>query len=180
MTPDPVVTRRDLFLGFLEIGLSGFGGVLPWARRVLVERRRWLTESEFVEVLSLGQTLPGPNVINASVVVGARFHGAVGSALAVAGLLFAPVAIVLLLAVLYDHYSHLDVMRRIFAGVAAAAAGLVLAAGVKMTISLPRTTPVIALAACTFVAAALLRLPLYWILGAMIPLGLILSWKSRR
>ena len=178
--PAPVVTRRELFLGFLEIGLSGFGGVLPWARRVLVERRRWLSESEFVEVLSLGQALPGPNVINASVVIGARFHGAVGSTIAVAGLLFAPLAIVLLLALLYSHYGHLEAMRRIFTGVAAAAAGLVLATGIKMAITLPRTWTVIAITACTFIGAALLRLPLYWILAAMVPLGIALGWRSQR
>jgi chromate transporter len=176
----PAVTRRDLFFGFLEIGLSGFGGVLPWARRVLVERRRWLSESEFVEVLSLGQALPGPNVINASVVIGARFHGAVGSAIAVAGLLCAPLVIVLLLAVLYTHYGHLDAIRRIFSGVAAAAAGLVLATGIKMAIKLPRGWVVAAITACTFVGAAWLRLPLYWILAAMVPLSIALAWRSQR
>jgi len=180
MTPAPAVTRRALFLGFLEIGLSGFGGVLPWARRVLVERRRWLSESEFVEVLSLGQTLPGPNVINASIVIGARFHGAAGSAIAVAGLLLAPLVIVLLLASLYSHYGHLDAIRRVFTGVAAAAAGLVLATGIKMTITLPRIWSVMLIFAITFIGAGVLRYSLFLVLAVVAPLSLLLVWRQRR
>src|SRR5690349_21684895 len=118
------VGRRELFLAFLEIGLSGFGGVLPWARRILVDRRQWLTDREFIELLGLGQALPGPNIINASVVIGWRMHGAVGSIIAFSGLLLAPLAIVLVLALLYDAFGHLEIIRRIFSGVAAAAAGL--------------------------------------------------------
>ena len=180
MTPAPVVTRRALFLGFLEIGLSGFGGVLPWARRVLVERRRWLSESEFVEVLSLGQTLPGPNVINASIVIGARFHGAAGSVIAVAGLLLAPLVIVLLLASLYTHYGHLDAIRRVFTGVAAAAAGLVLATGIKMTITLPRTWSVMLIFALSFVGAGVMHYPLFPVLAIVVPLSILFAWKQRR
>jgi chromate transporter len=146
---------------------------------VLVDKRRWLTDSEFVEVLSLGQALPGPNVINASVVIGARFHGAVGSVIAVAALLFAPLAIVLVLAALYGHYGDLAVTRRIFSGVAAAAAGLVLATGIKMAIRLPRGWITVGITALTFVGAALLRIPLLWILALMAPLSITLAWRSR-
>jgi len=77
------MTKRDLFLCFLYMGLVGFGGVLPWARRVLVEQRKWLSSEEFAEALSLGQILPGPNVVNLSIMVGRRFHGAAGAVLAV-------------------------------------------------------------------------------------------------
>jgi chromate transporter len=180
MTDAPLVTRRELFLGFLEIGLSGFGGVLPWARRVLVERRRWLSDSEFVEVLSLGQTLPGPNVINMSIVIGARFHGAVGSALALAGLLFAPLLIALVLAALYSQYGQLDEIRRVFGGVAAAAAGLVLATGIKMTVSLSRTWTAATIVALTFLGAGVLRYSLFPVLAVVLPLSLLLAWKRSR
>src|SRR6266566_9278588 len=98
----PRITRSALFLGFLEIGISGFGGVLPWARRVLVERRQWLTPAEFNDALGLGQVLPGPNVGNLSIVVGRRFHGAIGSVLAFSGLMLAPLVIVLALGVFYN------------------------------------------------------------------------------
>src|SRR3954467_852613 len=97
----PTVTHAQLFLGFLGVALQGFGGVLPWARRVLVERRRWLSDKDFTEILSLGQFLPGPNVVNVAVCIGARFHGATGAVAAYAGLMLAPVAIALGLATLY-------------------------------------------------------------------------------
>ena len=92
---------RALFLVFLSIALSGFGGVLPFARRALVERRGWLTPDDFTETLSLCQSLPGPNVVNLSIVVGARACGWRGSLAAVAGLVGAPVLIVITLGVLY-------------------------------------------------------------------------------
>jgi chromate transporter len=173
------VTRRDLFLAFLEIGLSGFGGVLPWARRILVERRRWLSDREFIEVLSLGQALPGPNIINASIVIGARMHGAVGSIIAFSGLLLAPLVIVLMLGVLYDAYGHLEAIRRIFSGVAAAAAGLVLATGIKLALQLPRTWKILTMAALAFLAVGLLRLPLFGVLAVLAPISVALAWNTR-
>src|SRR5664279_5027684 len=91
-------TRGQLFTGFFKTGLSGFGGVLPHARRMLVDDRRWLTDPQFTELLSLGQTLPGPNVLNMAVVIGARFHGWRGSMIAAFGLMTAPLVIVLSLA----------------------------------------------------------------------------------
>jgi chromate transporter len=87
-----VVTRKALFLCFLYMGLVSFGGVLPCARRALVEERNWLTGDEFADALSLGQILPGPNVVNLSIMVGARFHGAIGALLAFSGLMLAPLA----------------------------------------------------------------------------------------
>lgn len=174
------ITRHELFIAFLEIGLSGFGGVLPWARRILVERRRWLTDREFIEVLSLGQALPGPNIINASVVIGARIHGAVGSVIAFSGLLLAPLAIVLTLGVLYDAYGHLEAIRQIFSGVAAAAAGLVLATGIKLALQLPRTAKILTMAVLAFVAVGLLRLPLLWVLAILAPISIALAWKTHR
>ena len=81
----PRITPAALFLCFLEMGLSGFGGVLPWARRGLVEKRGWLTEQEFAEVLSLGQFLPGPNIGNMSIIIGSRFAGWRGAVAAFCG-----------------------------------------------------------------------------------------------
>src|SRR4051812_1688231 len=98
--PEPV-TLGALFTGFFSIGVSGFGGVLPFARRLIVEQRRWLDEAEFNDVLGMCQILPGPNVVNVSIVVGARFRGPAGAAAAFSGLLLAPLAIVLALATLH-------------------------------------------------------------------------------
>src|SRR5438874_6451372 len=91
----PPIAPWALFVAFFQVGMSGFGGVLPFARRTLVERRAWLSESAFNETLALCQTLPGPNIVNLSVVVGSRHAGAPGALAAVAGLVAAPVALIL-------------------------------------------------------------------------------------
>src|ERR1043165_3246690 len=92
------ITRATLFVAFLKIGLLGFGGVMPWARRVLVEERAWLSDREFVELLGMCHVLPGPNVVNLSVILGSRWQGPIGSLLALTGILFVPVIAVLVLA----------------------------------------------------------------------------------
>src|SRR6202171_3398899 len=125
-------TKRGLFLGFLMVGLQGFGGVLPFARRMLVERHRWLTEREFTEVLSLSQFLPGPNIVNVSVIVGNRYRGPLGSVAATLGLMLMPFVIVLILAALYARFANLEAVRGATTGVSAAATGLIIATGLKM------------------------------------------------
>src|SRR6185437_7992549 len=95
------ISRTTLFRSFVKMGLLGFGGVLPWARRVIVDERRWLTDREFAELIGLCQVFPGPNVVNLSVIIGARTHGPVGSLIAVSAILLVPVAVVLLIAISY-------------------------------------------------------------------------------
>ena len=122
-----------LFVGFLLIGVCGFGGVLPWARRMIVEQRRWMTPAEFTDLLGLCQFLPGGNIMNFSIGLGARFHGPLGAvAASLIGLMSAPVAIVLVLGLVYDRYSGLPTVRHGFAGLAAAASALVLANALKI------------------------------------------------
>ena len=174
-----VVSRRDLFLCFLQMGLVSFGGVLPWARRMLVEERGWLSAAEFVELLSLGQMLPGPNVVNLSVMVGNRFHGPLGALLAISGLLLAPFAIILLLALLYTRYGDLPAVQRAIAGTAAATAGLVVAMGIKMAWQQPRGWHSALITLSAFVAAGVLGLPLLSVLLVLAPLGILLFWKCR-
>src|SRR5215469_17980799 len=93
-------TLLQLFCGFLSVGMFGFGGVLPWARRMVVEQKRWLSPAEFTDLLGLCQFLPGGNVMNVTIAVGARFRGAAGSVAAFAGLMAAPVACVIGLGVI--------------------------------------------------------------------------------
>ncbi|MBS0321625.1 MAG: chromate transporter [Proteobacteria bacterium] len=178
----PVATPpslRTLFFRFMEVGLSGFGGVLPFARRMLVEQRAWLTEHEFAEMLSLGQFLPGPNIVNVAVMVGRKFHGVRGSFAAVGGLMLMPMAIVMTLGALYAQFAELAVVRNTMGGVAAAASGLVLAMGFKMARAI-RTRPVaIGVAAVAFAAIAFARLPLIWVLGVMAPVAVALAWWKR-
>src|ERR1019366_7010210 len=97
-------TITGIFTGFFMVGVRGFGGVLPWARRTIVEERKWLSAAEFAEVLGLCQFLPGGNIINVSVAVGARFRGVPGAVAAVMGLMLAPVAIVIGLGAIYDQF----------------------------------------------------------------------------
>jgi chromate transporter len=173
-------SRRALFLGFLIVGMQGFGGVLPFARRMLVEQRRWLTEREFIEVLSLSQFLPGPNIVNVSIIVGSRFRGASGSLAASLGLMLMPFLIVLALAAMYAQFAAIEAVRGATNGVSAAATGLVIAVGIKMSHPLKGVAWQIAMAALTFVAIALLRVPLLWALAMLAPVSVAIAWRMQR
>ena len=173
-------THSELFLGFFKIGLSGFGGVLPHARRLLVDDRRWLTDRQFTELLGLGQTLPGPNVLNMAVVIGARGHGWRGSVLAGLGLMAAPLVIVLTLASLYGRFAHSARLAQVLAGVAAAAAGLVLATGGRLATKLVRDVGSLLMVLTSFLAVFWLRLPLLGMLVVLAPVSIGLGWHSLR
>jgi chromate transporter len=173
-------TRGQLFTGFFKTGLSGFGGVLPHARRMLVDDRRWLTDPQFTELLSLGQTLPGPNVLNMAVVIGARFHGWRGSVIAAFGLMTAPLVIVLSLASLYGHFAHSVRLAQVLAAVAAAAAGLVLATGGRLAAKMARDGGSILILVATFLAVFWLRLPLLGILAVLGPVSIAFAWHGLR
>lgn len=176
MTP----TQSALFLGFFKIGLSGFGGVMPHARRLLVDDRCWLTDRQFTELLGLGQVLPGPNVLNLAVVLGARWHGWRGSLLAGVGLMAAPLVIVLTLASLYGHFAHSARLAQVLAGVAAAAAGLVLATGGRLATKMARDVGSMGVLVATFLAVFWLRLPLLGILAVLGPVSIAFSWLNLR
>jgi chromate transporter len=128
----PAVTLGELFWNFFRVAVRGFGGGLPWARRMLVDERRWLTSQEFTNALSLCQLLPGANTLNVSVVVGTRFQGARGALAAVAGLTIVPLAIVLTLGALYAQLGDILIVNAMLRGVGPAAAGLIVATGVRM------------------------------------------------
>ena len=181
LQPVDAPTKRGLFVGFLMVGLQGFGGVLPFARRMLVEQHRWLTEREFTEVLSLSQFLPGPNIVNVSIIVGNRFRGPLGSVAATLGLMLMPFAIVLTLAALYGRFAHLEAVRGATIGVSAAATGLIIATGFRMASPLKSIPWHIVMCALTFVAIALLRLPLLWVLAVLAPISVAIArWMIRR
>jgi chromate transporter len=173
-------SRGQLFTGFFETGLSGFGGVMPHARRMLVDDRRWLTDPQFTELLSLGQTLPGANVLNMAVIIGARFHGWRGSLIAAFGLMTAPLVIVLSLASLYGHFAHSVRLAHVLAAVAAAAAGLVLATGGRLAAEMARDGGSILVLVAAFLAVFWLRLPLLGILAVLAPISIAFGWLSLR
>jgi chromate transporter len=179
--PAPMPTITELFLAFSNMALHGFGGVLPWARRAIVEEKRWMTAQEFNEAFSIGQFLPGANIVNLAVVFGSRLHGAAGAVVALAGLLIPPVVIVLLLGMLYARYGDTDALQRILAGVAAAAAGLLGATAVKMMQPLLREgIGAVLVTAAAFVAIGLMRWPLPYVLLVVAPLSIgLAAWMKR-
>ena len=171
-------TLTELFRAFVMVSLSGFGGALPWARRMLVERRQWMTAEEFNEAFSLSQFLPGPNVVNFSVVFGARFGGAAGAAVALAGLLGPPLVIVTILAALYARYGDIEVLGRILSGIASAAAGLLIAVVAKMAAPLfaKRWDFAPPMAILAFIGVALMQWPLPIVFAVLAPVSIALAW----
>ena len=175
----PPVSLAGLFAGFLRVGLSGFGGVMPWARRMMVEERRWLTEAEFVDILALCQLLPGPNIVNVSIAVGTRFHGVAGALAAFTGLMVAPVTLVIVLGLLYARLDHLVPLRAAFSGIAAVAAGMVIAMAFRIAGVLRGRPVAIAIALAAFLGAGVLRWPLGWLVLVLAPLSVIIAARSR-
>ena len=171
-----------LFMAFAKMSLAGFGGVLVWARRGIVEQHRWMTAEEFNETFALCHFLPGPNVVNLSVVFGSRFRGVAGGIAAFAGLLGPPIVIVTVLAALYSRFGQIDALRRILAGVSCAAVGLLIAVVFRMMMPLIRDRDFVGLLVmlAVFIAIGLLRLPLPAVLLVAIPLSIAMTFVTRR
>jgi chromate transporter len=168
-----------LFLAYLRIGLTGFGGVNAWARHHLVEEKGWLTEAEYAETLGMAQVLPGPNALNCAIGVGSRFAGAAGAAAAAVGLFAGPMTLLAGIAALYDAYGQLPLVRAILTGIAAAAAGMVLGTAVKMATRLKPTVWLL-LVGLAALAMALLRVPLPFVVLGLAPFGLLAAWRALR
>ncbi len=175
----PRVSRLALFLTFSRISLSSFGGALFWARRGLVERQRWLTEREFVELLTIGQLLPGPNVLNLTVMVGYRFAGWTGAAAAAAGYLGWPCLVVIGMGVLYQAYGSLPQVQLALAGMSKVAAGLLLATVIRLAMVLPRQWRPWLFCLLAFTGVGVLRWPLVWVMLGLAPLAILLAWKEK-
>ena len=181
--PDDVahtVSKRELFLGFLKIGLLGFGGIAPWARHVIIEERRWLTEKEFAAILGIGQILPGPNTMNASVMIGDRFQGVPGVLLCLLGQMAMPLVIVTSLAVVYERFATIAEVKAALAGAAAGAAGLVLGTALKMAKKIKPTPLALLVGSMAFVAIGLLEWPLVPVVAALVPLGIAAAALEHR
>ena len=172
----------ELFVAFAKMSLAGFGGVLVWARRAIVDQHQWMTADEFNETFALCHFLPGPNIVNLSVVFGSRFRGIPGGIAAFAGLVGPPVVIVTILAALYARYGEIDALRRILAGVSCAAVGLLIAVVFRMMMPLLKKRDLVGMAvlAAVFVAIGLLRLPLPAVLLVAIPLSIAITFAMRR
>ncbi len=189
-TPDPGDAEQatllrpaspgEIFMAFHWLAVQGFGGVLPVAQRELVEKRRWLTKEDFLAVLSLGQVLPGPNIVNMALIIGQRFLGGRGAFAAVAGLLAAPSAIVLTLAALYGQLDGLPVVAGALRGMGVVAAGLVVSTGIKLLPALRRNPmglpACLALGVVTVLGVGVLRWPLVWVVLGLGALAVATAW----
>src|ERR1700720_1458628 len=171
-----------LFLAFAKMSLSGFGGVLAFARRGIVDQHRWMTAEEFNETFALCHFLPGPNIVNLSVVFGSRFGGIAGGIAAFAGLVGPPMLLVTVLAALYARYGDVDALRRILAGVSCGAVGLLISVVFKMMMPLIKRRDVIGLVVmvAVFIAIGLARLPLQAVLLVAAPISIAIVMVMRR
>jgi chromate transporter len=162
---------RDLFWAFTWLALQGFGGVLAVVQRELVDKRRWLTREQFVEDWAVAQVLPGPNVVNLCLMIGDRYFGIRGGLAALAGMLTFPLLIVLILAWMVTGYADSTPLQGALRGMGAVSAGMITATGIKLWPALKSnvlgTTICMVIAASTFIAIALLRIPLIWVLAGL-------------
>ena len=171
-----------LFFAFAKMSLAGFGGVLPFARRAIVEQHRWMTADEFNETFALCHFLPGPNIVNLSFVFGSRFRGLKGGLAAFLGLVGPPMVLVMGLAVLYAHFGDIPVLRRILAGISCAAVGLLVATVFRMMMPLVkrRELPPLLLMIAVFAAIGLARWPLQFVLLVAVPISLGVTFLMQR
>ncbi|WP_084652368.1 chromate transporter [Ottowia thiooxydans] len=173
-------SRTDLFWSFTWLALQGFGGVLAVVQRELVEKKRWLTREQFLEDWAVAQVMPGPNVINMGMMVGDRHFGLSGALVALVGLLLFPTFVVLTLAVLFATVADNEMAQRALRGMGAVAAGLIIATGIKLASALsksPMGIPVcIAVVVLTFIASALMRWPMGWVLFTIGGASCLWAW----
>ena len=164
-----------------RLALQGFGGVVPVAHRELVERQHWLSDDEFVELLAMGQVLPGPNIINMAIIFGDRHFGWRGAAAACAGMLAVPLLIVLTLAWLYRLFASQPLVAGALRGMGAVAAGLVIATAWKVSGTLKKNTlgwPLaLAMVAATLLMVGVLRWPMVWVVLGLGTLGMVVAWR---
>ena len=172
----------DLFSSFTWLALQGFGGVLAVVQRELVEKKQWLTNEEFIEDWAVAQVMPGPNIVNLAVMIGERYFGWRGVLVGVCGMLALPMLLVLAITVTYAQFSDHPAVAGALRGMGAVAAGLVVGVGLKLSNNLARH-PLgrwlsIALMAATFIAMAVLRAPLLWVLLSIGGLGCVLTYRK--
>lgn len=172
----------DLFWSFTRLALQGFGGVLAVVQRELVENKRWMTREEFVEEWAVAQIMPGPNVVNLSMMIGSRYFGLRGAMTAVAGMLTFPLLVVLALALVYAQFADNPHVAGALRGMGAVAAGLITATGLKL-MSAVRKHPLgvpacVAFGIATFLGIALLRWPLAYVLLGLGGLACALTYRQ--
>lgn len=175
----PSPSCAALARGFMRIGISGFGGVLPYARYTIVDTEKWLSEREFTALLSAGQLIPGPNIVNVAVMLGTRFHGWRGATAAFCGLMIPPFIIFVVLAALYANILQYPWVKKAFIGVAAVAAGQIFSVGARLGAAMPKKPWAFLLAAAAYLGVTVLHLPLPWVVVGLAPIGMFCAARWR-
>jgi chromate transporter len=169
------VPLSALFNGFLKVSLCGFGGGLVWARRAVVEQRQWMDEQEFAETLTLCQLMPGPNIVGITVCVGAKLRGAIGAVSAVAGFILVPWTVGLTIGGIVLRYAEIAVLQKIFSGLSAAAAGLLIGTGLRLLLPHRSRRTALLFAGLAFAGMAFTRLPLPIVLLVLAPVSIAVA-----
>jgi chromate transporter len=120
------VSIGQIFLEFLIIGATSFGGVVPYLRGSLVTKRHWVDDKEFVQMLSISQSLPGLNATNMAILVGEKLRGSLGSIAAIIGICLPGGVLMYVVGMFYRSHGDHDFVTAALKGVAAAAVGLIL------------------------------------------------------
>ena len=172
------ITLAALFVAFLEVSLCAVGGPLVWARRMTVEKRRWLSDQEFPEILSFCQFLPGPNVVSITVCIGTKFRGIAGALAALFGFVLIPWTVGFAVGVVLLHYAYAAALYGALRGIAAAAAGLIIGTGVRLLLPQRRRPSALLFAALAFAGLAFVHLPLILVVAALIPLSIAAAGRE--
>src|SRR5437588_11839828 len=178
MQVTPPRTLTELFTGFLAIGARSFGGVLPWAYRTMVEERRWLTQADFAARIGLCQFLPGPNIGNASIVLGKRWFGLKGAVVAFLGLFALPFVWVMALGILYLEWASHPVVRAVVTGVGATGAGLFMGTSIKLGRAIVRRPAALLLVVACFLAVGVGRYSMLLVLPISAAIGVFFARRG--
>ena len=178
MDVTPPKNLKELFTGFLAIGARSFGGVMPWAHRTMVEERRWLTPADFAETIGLCQFLPGPNIGNASIVLGKRWFGVTGSVVAFLGLMALPFIWVMALGILYLEWASNPVVRAVVTGVGATGAGLFIGTALKLGRAIVNRPAALVLAATCFLSVGVGRISMLVVLPIAAVVGIFFARRG--
>jgi len=178
MQPTPPRNLTELFTGFLAIGARSFGGVMPWAYRTMVEERRWLTPADFAETIGLCQFLPGPNIGNASIVLGKRWFGLAGAVVAFLGLMALPFIFVMALGIVYLEWAQQPIVRAIVTGVGATGAGLFIGTALKLGRALARSPAALVLIAGCFLTVGVGRMSMLIVMPAAAVIGVLFARRG--
>lgn len=151
----------DLFLSFMKVGLFTFGGgyaMISVIRDTCVERKRWLTDDEMMDVTVIAESTPGPIAINCATYVGYKLAGLTGAVIATLGIVFPSFVIIYIISMFLDSLMEYPMVIKAFRGIKTAVGLLILDAGITMLNKMPRKTQPRIIAACAFAAMLLVNI----------------------